>query len=71
MVKEKDSQIDLLNDQKTKLLKDKEALLLEQQESIMIRDDEIDQQKIKFDQLIKKKDNEIYNIKNKVEQYDM
>jgi hypothetical protein len=29
MVKEKDSQIDLLNDQKTKLLKDKEALLLE------------------------------------------
>ena len=49
MQKEKDSQIDLLNEQRTHYLKEKEKLLKDHAENITNRDHELEQQKIEFE----------------------
>ena len=62
MSKEKDAQVDLLNEQKTKLLKEKEKLLKEHSENILIRDTEHERQKGEFEAKIKKKEEESSKI---------
>ena len=63
-------QIDQLNAEKTRYLKEKEILLKEHAENITIRDNELELQKNDFDQKMKKKDTEIYHLKNQSQEND-